>query len=430
MDPTQLRPFDLSAVTRLNAGEERPPSEYEIALDPDVDPPSAYGLIERAREIGLELQEVEAGENELLRLSGGPVEITVRPVQLQLRNGASTRRGPLPDDELEALRRTRHEACLRMTLGEPVLEQFHLAQVTAEHLFPDLLAAWDTAQFQWLTAEQIQAAAGSHTPPPPEDLYMIHSVGSDDKAWLHTHGLGRCGAIELELFAPSSTGDLNDLASLLRAAACQFIDRGTPPAGEPFPVGRDLNLVWIPWDRALQVNATEPSELGGIEDRPGHDGLVGTLFAYREDALGAPGYPGLAPVSDLLPILRDNPLFFLSTMETRRMAALATEHFPTFRRLLVRAGHREGWSFRVKLGYATDSDGEGSEHLWFEAHGFENGQIDATLQNEPYDIARLHEGLRGLHAVDELSDWKVEVEGNVYGPDRVTELLALEDSER
>lgn len=430
MDPTDLEPFDLGAVVRMNAGEQRERSEFHVALDPDGELPTAFAWIERARELNLELEEVEAGEGDLLRLSSPAVEIVLRPTELTLEQGARTSRGPLPDTEVEALRRTRHEAVFRMTLGEPVLEQMHLAIVTMVHLFPDSLAVWDMARFLWLDRERLVAAATTAAPPPPDELYTMHSVASDDRAWLHTHGLERCGTIELEVFCEPSSEDVTDLASLLRVVACRFVDQGTPPSGEPFEVGQDLALAWLPWDRALQISGFEPSELGGIEDRGGHDGLVGTLFAYREDAPGVPGYPGLAPITDLLPGLRDNPLFYLSSMETRRMSALATEHFPVFRRLLTRRGGRPDWRFLVKLGYAVDDDEEGTEHLWFEAHGFENGRIDGTLLNEPYGIQRMHEGQRDLHPVDQLSHWTVEVGDEVFGPERADELERLHGPSR
>jgi uncharacterized protein YegJ (DUF2314 family) len=61
----------------------------------------------------------------------------------------------------------------------------------------------------------------------------------------------------------------------------------------------------------------------------------------------------------------------------------------------------------VKMGYPTDSGGDGREHLWFEVHGVSNSSIDATLVNEPFDIAAMKVGQRAQHAADLVSDWAI-----------------------
>ena len=49
--------------------------------------------------------------------------------------------------------------------------------------------------------------------------------------WLHTHGLLRCGSIELEM-SEVSPEDLPFMGDLLNATASFFMDQGVPPAGE------------------------------------------------------------------------------------------------------------------------------------------------------------------------------------------------------
>jgi hypothetical protein len=62
----------------------------------------------------------------------------------------------------------------------------------------------------------------------------------------------------------------------------------------------------------------------------------------------------------------------------------------------------------VKLGYGTDSgDGTEAEHLWFEAHEVLQDSVDATLLNQPFDIADMSEGQRGEHPIERLTDWSI-----------------------
>ena len=60
----------------------------------------------------------------------------------------------------------------------------------------------------------------------------------------------------------------------------------------------------------------------------------------------------------------------------------------------------------VKLGYPTDSHGESScEHLRFRGHSVGTDSVDATLLNEPFDIAAMLAGERRTHSLERLSDW-------------------------
>jgi hypothetical protein len=61
----------------------------------------------------------------------------------------------------------------------------------------------------------------------------------------------------------------------------------------------------------------------------------------------------------------------------------------------------------VKIGYPTDSGKGGSEHLWFEVHGIRGDFVDATLLNEPFDIAAMKSGQRDMHSVEMLTDWAI-----------------------
>jgi hypothetical protein len=60
----------------------------------------------------------------------------------------------------------------------------------------------------------------------------------------------------------------------------------------------------------------------------------------------------------------------------------------------------------VKLGYPTDGGGdENREHLWFEVHSVGSDGLEATLLNDPFDIAEMKAGERRCHSMERLTDW-------------------------
>jgi uncharacterized protein YegJ (DUF2314 family) len=89
------------------------------------------------------------------------------------------------------------------------------------------------------------------------------------------------------------------------------------------------------------------------------------------------------------------------------MAKRARMTYTLFQRLHAEFSEL-GFSSLVKIGYRTDGGGENNiEHLWFSVHELHDDRIDATLENDPYHIARMKNGDRGLHPVSQLTDWMI-----------------------
>lgn len=329
----------------------------------------------------------------------------------------------LNDEERDALRNANFGIQLETTWEGPALDAFVDQLRFARKLCPEAIAVMDESALQWHAAAWWDSAIEGRVPPPPTNLFTVHAVSDQGICWLHTHGLWRCGTIELEMLdIPHEAA--SSMVELLNVAACRMMEEGVPPPGEMLAVGQDLDVAWIPWQEALQT--LPDGALGRIEDREDHEGARGVLVVPAKRKLGLFGPRWRTPTA-LLPTLEEHGILWVSNMETQRMSALATERFPTFAKLVDKFVDDDEWQFMVKLGYVTDSsaaDGEGgSEHLWFAVHGIERGQIDATLQNEPYDIERMHAGDRDQHAIDQLSDWIVGSPWGSFRPDQVGRLL-------
>lgn len=307
-------------------------------------------------------------------------------------------------------------------LGDALLESYREQLRVLHDIAPDALAVHDRSSFQWRARSWWLDVLATRTPPAPACLFGVHAVRDGDVAWLHTHGLDRCGIVELELLAVP-TDAARDVAALLHHAALYLLDMGCTEPGEAFTVGRDLEICWQPWE--LATAQLPAGALGGRDDRdPDHSGARGILSLPGETWRSA---------AELAPALADEPLFWVSSSETERMAMLAIERFPMFRELVQRFAADEDWDFLAKIGYRVDADDDEaeaeagdpdeadrpSEHMWFRVHAIDGTQIDATLLNQPYQIARMRAGDRGRHAADQLSDWSVGSPFGSVGPDRV-----------
>ena len=113
------------------------------------------------------------------------------------------------------------------------------------------------------------------------------------------------------------------------------------------------------------------------------------------------------------------------------MKTIARRLFPQFHHLFYRYGGREGWSFLVKLGFDADAYPEEKEHLWFEVHRMEGGEMEGTLVNSPVAVNHMAEGHRSCQSTKLLTEWTIMTPYGSYGPDSLVflaRLLELEES--
>ncbi len=414
------------------------PSELSLLLAADSAPPDAADAIaalEMAPDLG-----VREIENCLPERPAALWEIALA-IRVEGRQELAHARAwlePAPQDlllegvnwrgvsarDLDASKSSRWSLGTELWFGGHPLRDFHaqtrlLAALATEGTLVLDSNALTPRSFHWL-----REVALAKTPPSPSSLFTIHDVGDGDDSphWLHTHGLDRSGVIELDALDIPGHGSAL-VGQLLNSLGALFLETGCPPPDEPFFGGEDIELVWLPWQDA--VKKLPHGVPGGERDRKdlSHTRDRGVLFRPVADA-GGRKYESLA---SYFPLLEKDPLFFVSSLESERMALLASERLPRFLDLLTQYGASQGWTFLVKLGFIADSSEsrEDREHLWFRVHAHAHGDVDATLLNQPYCVAQLSEGARGRHSLDLLSDWGVACPHGRFGPDNVAELERL-----
>lgn len=277
----------------------------------------------------------------------------------------------------------------------------------------------DISSFTARSGEWLKYTSTFSLPPSLDYLYTIHAIYDDDKNpekieyWFHTHGLYRVGCIELEIIGVEDSNAA--YGELLSACARLFIQNGVPKSGFIFNPAYKVNVCWLPWDMALKELNIDKDFSGSFKDREDniHNNPSGALVAVDKNG-------SYKTLDYFKKELSDNPVFMLSSFETEIMKQAAFEKIEYFINLLNKNKGDDKISFLVKMGYGENNSNKDLEHLWFEVHSFnEDGFFDATLLNEPYKNLGMHEGERGLHNIENLTDWQIYTEEAIFNPKNI-----------
>lgn len=299
---------------------------------------------------------------------------------------------------------------------------YHLQIKLLVNLIPSLLAVMDESAEKLMPKEWAKMSAASQVDNAPEDLYTVQMI-ADKKygIWLHTHGLCRCGISELEILKSSETtyrGHYN----LLINYANYLIDKD---GYEYERVGSYIGLLnnripivvtAIPWPEAIR--AYKNLKIGNMEDRQnGHNTNSDVIFLYlsAEDEKNG----NYTPVDAYDPNLDNNPLYFVSNEETKRMAALAQERF-----YLAKEYWQKDYKCQISVKIGVPIPGEDNyEHIWFDLIEFEGDKLKVVLNQEPYEIENLKVGDIAWFTVSDITDWLLYSEKYHINPDGAYKLL-------
>ncbi|WCM43412.1 DUF4026 domain-containing protein [Flavobacterium sp. CBA20B-1] len=307
-----------------------------------------------------------------------------------------------------------------MYFSTNILESFHLQLKVLTALVPNPTVLVDFMPARLLSGQWAKVASKLITPPSPHYIYTIHGVydeiDGEKTYWLHTHGLHRCGTVELEMIAIKN--GVNELNGLLDAMVSKFIYEPAPE-NEPFNmgfIGYDLNFVWMRWE---DVVTNYPAAIpGGLQERTpeeGNYGPSGVVYLHENNEI----YPPDVLTEDL----RENPIYFIKNEETERMSALAYEQYHYFKKAFQQQFGQENWRFLMKLGLPID-EGDGNEHLWFDVTAIdEDDTLQVTLLNQPYQIEKYNQNDVLTLPLKHLTDWVIYAPEKSFTPDSIYELF-------
>lgn len=306
-------------------------------------------------------------------------------------------------------------------------------------LAPDTYIGIDFSSMSIFSTKWLQMITDANIAPAQSYLYSIKTMYNDETKtyWIRTEGLLRCGFIELELVEIKNGKE--EMTQLLQIAANLLIECNCIE-NQKFQIGYDglgIFLCWLRWEDALKDFPQQT--FGGFDYRKNSNNPYrrpsGILYAAEDN--------NLVSVEVYTPIIKKQPILFITATEATRKRKLALSQWLLFKKAFRTFGKKEegiksksffakifgkkedqdklNWMFLVKLSFETNKPNikYQKEHLWFEVLEINNDQIKAKLCNKAYGIDNLKKGDIKTYSVTEfISDWLIyDPEDYEYTPD-------------
>lgn len=321
----------------------------------------------------------------------------------------------LAQNEVEAMKTSTEGLFVELQFANDNLTSYHLQLKILHCLFENLFVVVDYTAQSILSGKWCQLTSQNKTVPAPSYLYGIQIINTTEQtAWIHTHGLNRCGYIELEIL-DAQIQNIVHYYNLIQTIAWDMITI-SPELGEeydPIIVAGVLPITWIATEHILQI---QPAYHTIREDR--HSMSSGIIFVYlSEKDITQKNYQ---PISSVDAFLKQNTIFFISPFETQRIASLALERISNLETLFLEKSNR----CMVKYGIPYVQSGMLSyEYLWFELLEINTQECIVRLLNEPYFVRSLKKEEQITRSIKEINDWCVNTPSGKITPDTIYLIL-------
>ena len=310
-----------------------------------------------------------------------------------------------------------------MTFGEDILKSYHLQLKILYTIVPNMAGVIDFCVERVLSSIWVKLAVEASVPPSPDYIYTVQAVsGKNNDVWLHTHGLNRCGAIEVEV-VNSDTENYKNHFYILQTLGKRIISDNTfIDEEDAFWIGRmnngdDIVATWIDYNEALKMYKRDM--VGGFNDRKeGHNENTGIVYLYlSEEDFKNKKYRHVSEVNEYI---SDNMLMMYTNEETLRMSVLAMDRIEYF----IEAIKNEQIEGLVKIGLEVDEEYKNDddtfrEHIWFHIKEIDGLKAQAILTQEPYYIKDLHAETEMEIDLNNLTDWILYTPNGEIAPDSV-----------
>ncbi len=397
-------------------------NSYMIALPDKIEEWTPELIVSRIKEIkGVEVLEDEYLDKERtvkvkLKYDDGIYEVGIMPHPFNLYEFYLNNVYYFTEEEKEKIRNTHLGMTIYMHYLDDSKKSFHLQLKLAASVVPDLVGLVDESAERVLPARWVKLAASSKITPGPNDIVNVQVVTLKDEAWIHTHGLSRCGITELEILK-SDRSNIENHCNLLMAYASYLIDKKVNSSETSSYIGLLANhnpilVTCRSWTIALKEY--NKLKLGDIEDRRnGHNSRTSPIFIYKNEEDS--NNKIISKVSIYNDLWGNNPIYFVSNAETDRMSKLARERFDYLKKVPL----NEDTMILVKIALKVN-DGKDLEHIWFEVLEFKDNKFKGRLTQEPYGICNIKMGDEIWLSKEEITDWEIYATrfkispGNVY----------------
>lgn len=329
----------------------------------------------------------------------------------------------LSDENYNIITQSDSGLTVAMTFGDDILNSYHLQLKILYEMLPDMAGVVDFCTEKVLSSVWVKLAVEASVPPSPDYIYSVQAVsGKNSDVWLHTHGLNRCGAIEVEVVNSDAENYKNHFYILQTLAKRIISDNTFINEEEAFWIGRMNNgdsivATWIDYNEALKMYKRDM--VGGFNDRKeGHNENTGIVYLYlTEEDFNNKEYKHVSEVNEYI---SDNMLMMYTNEETLRMSILAMDRVKYF----IEAIKDDNIQGLMKIGLEVDDEYKNEddtfrEHIWFHIKEIDGLKAQAVLTQEPYYIKDLHAETKMEVDLNYLTDWILYTPDGQITPDSV-----------
>ncbi len=352
----------------------------------------------------IEAEEMEIQDSDMLwamrvRLVGLPTDMVV---WLEKLNDASRQASGIQDGWIIGVQTVLHT-------GDPLT---HFSNLMRLYSGADLgvESICDLATGRWFPRQVLDTLFIDDKSEPPEEILWITRVVEAPEdcdpeemwAWVTTHGLARCGRVELEMlgvpvnFTTEATYVIDGLAALT-------LESPLPPVGQTMSIGPDILVSLIECHVAVSML---DKEMPGFENR-----------TIPSVAIASPGGTSIFP-SEALEALHSGETAVAKTARfTKRQSTLARNEWEMLLAAAVQIGESEHAMCMVQVPWTnTEDENSPSEYLWFRITNVELQNVVGALAHTPRFSTSLPEGHEEKLSVDDITDWVVMTPVGPMGP--------------
>jgi uncharacterized protein YegJ (DUF2314 family) len=268
----------------------------------------------------------------------------------------------------------------------------------------------DLATGRWFPNEIIDSVFGQDDIEAPEEVLWITRLveapeggDPDDRwAWITTHGLSRCGRVELEMLGVPAVLS-NEAVHLVDGLAALTLETPLPPAGQTISLGSNLLISLMKPEEAIQ---SLKEEMPGNEERTSPSAVItshdGTSL-FPQNALG---------------ILQVGETAVMRTKRsTNRRATIAKSQWSLFVTAAKQIGASEHATCLAQIPWSnTEEEDTPREYLWFRVVEIHQDSMTGELAHKPALVTSLEEGHREQFDLEDITDWIVMTPVGPMGP--------------
>jgi uncharacterized protein YegJ (DUF2314 family) len=228
-------------------------------------------------------------------------------------------------------------------------------------------------------------------------------------------------------------------AILINHVASLLLESPPPPPFEPMEVGPESRVALVPWKECVEFMEAEAPGARAFRENAEKDGDA-SFIGVRAVVCAAEKRGRFRSVwawpKDIIDRMEDGR----AVLYASEHAAAATERraqrtWPAFATAFASVKRADDESissladsaFHVQAPVGTVDDQDRREQGWFVVHRFDHDVVEATLSEDPVTGDEMHAGDTIRIPRDRITDWRVMLPEEMYGPDRSVALLEAID---